>query len=245
MAASPWTELRSGTRSNAASGKFTPEGVKADALQFALSDIVPSFHKACQTIAKAKADVAERRSRLKVEGPDKSDLAGAMRRAEIRALLRGMKPKKQAQFFARHGDAVPAEVAAAVTEMPADFSGAPKTRHDLLAASALEAQHGAEIAESAELEEAIAAAVSAVEIGRDEVRLEAVALDERNFNELEAPVEQKRPAPWLRRRKSASGVEEIRVVDLDRRVQRLATPDEIERGIFYRDFDRFKEEKAA
>ena len=71
------------TRSNVASGKFTPEGVKDDALKFALGDLVPTLHRARTTIKKAKAEVADRKSKLKVEGPDKSDVAGAFRRMEI------------------------------------------------------------------------------------------------------------------------------------------------------------------
>jgi hypothetical protein len=35
------------------------------------------------------------------------------------------------------------------------------------------------------------------------------------------------------------------VVDLDRGVERLATPEEMERGIEYRDYEHFKEGKAA
>jgi hypothetical protein len=51
------------TRSNAASGKFTPEGVKDDTLKFALSDLVPRLHRARSTIKKAKVEVTERKSR--------------------------------------------------------------------------------------------------------------------------------------------------------------------------------------
>jgi hypothetical protein len=53
------------SRASAASGKFTPEGVKDDALKFALSDLVPSLHKARQTIRKArpKSPTANRSSR--------------------------------------------------------------------------------------------------------------------------------------------------------------------------------------
>ena len=87
------------TRSNAASGKFTPEGVKDDALKFAISDLVPSLHKARTTIKKAKAEIAERKAKLKVEGPDKSDLAGAVRRTEIRNFLRAMKGNDQKNFL--------------------------------------------------------------------------------------------------------------------------------------------------
>ena len=110
---------------------------------------------------------------------------------------------------------------------------------------ALEAQHGPEIAEISELEEAIAAAESAVETGRDEVRLEVGVQDERKFNEMAAPIEAKHDAPWLKRSRNSNGAEEIRVVDLDRRVERPATPEEIACGIEYRDYDHFMEGRAA
>jgi len=77
------------------------------------------------------------------------------------------------------------------------------------------------------------------------VRLEAGALDERKFNELAAPIEEEHAAPWLRRHKDMGGAEEIRVVDLDRGIERLATPEEVEQGVFYRNYDHFKERKAA
>ena len=135
-----------------------------------------------------------------------------------------MKLEEQTQFFARFDENVPPEVAMAKIELPPSLSGVPKSRHDLITANALQAQHGPEIAEIAELEEAIAAAESAVEAGRNEVRLEVGVIDERKFNELAAPIEAKHDAPWLRRRKDAAGREEIRVVDLDRRIERLASP---------------------
>ena len=84
-----------------------------------------------------------------------------------------------------------------------------------------------------------------METGRDEVRLEVGVHDERKFNEMAAPIEAKHDAPWLRRGKNSNGAEEIRVVDLDRGVERPATPEEIERGIEYRDYDHFMEGKAA
>ena len=92
-------QIEAHTRSNAASGKFTPEGVKDDALKFALSDLVPSLHRARMTIKKAKAEVAERKSKLKVEGPDKSDVAAAFRRMEIRTFLREMKAERADKIF--------------------------------------------------------------------------------------------------------------------------------------------------
>jgi hypothetical protein len=164
---------------------------------------------------------------------------------KFRTFLRNMKGSEQKNYFARYGDDLPGEVAMAILEMPPEFSGVPKSRHDLMRTRALEAQHGPEIAEIAELAEAITAAESAVETGRDEVRLEVGVLNEGEFNEMAAPVEAKHDAPWLKRSKGPNGAEEIRVVDFDRGVERPATPEEISNGVEYRDYDHFKEGRAA
>jgi hypothetical protein len=67
------------TRSSTASGRFTAAGVKDDLLKYTLNELVPALHKARLTIKKAKAEVEDRKSKLKVDGPDKSDIAGAFR----------------------------------------------------------------------------------------------------------------------------------------------------------------------
>jgi hypothetical protein len=113
-----------------------------------------------------------------------------------------------------------------------------------LTESARQTLYGPQLAEIATLEEAIAAAESAVETARDEVRLEAGALDERKFNELAAPIETKHSAPWLRRR-TEGGAEVIRVVDLEQGVERPATPAEIEAGLFFKNHDDYIGKDAA
>jgi len=232
------------TRNAAASGRFTPEGVKDDALKFALNNLVPDLHRARTTIKKARAEVAERKSKLRVEGPDKTDIAGAFRRMEIRTFLREMTKDQQAQYFATQGDNLPADIAMAILELPAAFSSVPQSRHDLLAEGARQAAHGPELAEIAKLEEAIVATESAVEAARDEVRLEAGALAEGQFNELAAPIEARHNAPWLRRCKEGDA-EVIRVVDLERGVERAATPAEIESGVYFKDHDDYLGKEAA
>ena len=156
-----------------------------------------------------------------------------------------MKPDELTNYFARISDNLLTEIAQAVTELPAEYSGVPQSRHDLLTERALNAQYGDAIAEIKEIEQAIEAAESSVEAARDEVRLEVGIHDPAKFNELAAPVEAKQDAPWLRRRKNSDGTEEINVVDLDKKAERPATPDEIESGIEYRDYDHFMEGKAA
>jgi hypothetical protein len=228
------------TQINKTSGKFTREGARDDVLNYALNSLIPDLHKARLTIKKARAEVAERKSKLKIEGPDKSDVAAAFRRMEIRTFLREMKDAEQPEFFAKHSDNLPAEVVAAVLEMPPGFSGVPPERYEWLTQRALAECHGPEIAETAELDEAISAAESAVETGRDEVRLEVGGIDKQKFDELAAPIEARHAAPWLRRRGA-----EVHVVDLERRVERPPTDEELATGIFANTHDDFLQEQAT
>jgi hypothetical protein len=164
---------------------------------------------------------------------------------EIRTRLNNMKPDELTNYFAKYGDNLPTEIAQTVTELPPEYSGVPQSRHDLLTERALNAQYGDAIAEIKEIEQAIEAAESSVEAARDEVRLEVGIHDPAKFNELAAPIEAKHDAPWLRRSKNSSGAEEIRVVDLDRKIERPATPEEIESGIEYRDYDAYMKGTVA
>jgi hypothetical protein len=92
---------------NKTDSRFTPDGVRDDLLKFVQTDAVPVLHRGRTTIKKARAEVAERRSKLKVQGPDPSDAAAAIRRMEIRTRLREMKPNEQRNYFARDGDNLP------------------------------------------------------------------------------------------------------------------------------------------
>ena len=56
-------------------------------------EVVPGFHKGRLAIAQAKQEVAARRAKLTPPTVDKSDAAGALRRQEIRALVRSLDQK--------------------------------------------------------------------------------------------------------------------------------------------------------
>jgi len=228
------------TQSNKTSGKFTREGARDDVLNYALSSLIPGLHKARMTIKRAKAEVAERKSKLKLEGTDPSDIAAAFRRMEVRTFLREMKSEERAKYFLSHGDNLPSDVAMAVLELPPEYSGVTTTQHELLAHRVLAARHGPEIAETAELEEALSAAESAVESGRDELRLEVGGIDKQKFDELAAPIEARHSAPWLRRRGA-----EVHVVDLERRVERKPTDEELAIGIFANTHDEYMKKQTT
>jgi hypothetical protein len=94
---------------------------------------------------------------------------------------------------------------------------------------------GASFAELKELERAIEAAESAVEAGRDEVRLEAGVFDPHKFDQLAAPVEAKANAPWLKKFRE-NGEDVVRKIEIPEGQKfgsaPLATPEEIANGIF-------------
>jgi hypothetical protein len=228
------------TQNNKTSGKFTREGARDDVLNHALNSLIPDLHKARLTIKRAKAEVAERKSKLKIEGPDPSDIAAAFRRMEIRTRLREMKDAEQREYFAKYGDNLPSEVAAAVLELPPEYSGVMTPEHERVAQHALAARHGAEIGEIAELEESIAVTDSVIEIARDELRLEVGGIDKQKWDELAAPIEARHAAPWLRRRGA-----EVHVVDLEKRVERQPTADELATGIFANTHDEYLKEQTT
>jgi len=156
-----------------------------------------------------------------------------------------MKPEELSNYFARYGDNLSAEIAQAVIELPPEYSGVHRLRHDLLTERVLDVQSGDAIQKMKEIEQTIEAAESSVEAARDEVRLEVGIYDTAKFNGLAAPIEAKHDAPWLRRRKSSDGREKIFAVDLDRKVERQATPAEIETGIEDRNYNNYMKGIAA
>jgi hypothetical protein len=226
--------------SSKASGKFTPEGVRDHVLNFALKNLVPDLHKARMTIKRVRAEVAERKSRLKIETPFFGDVASAMRRREIRDFLRAMDAAQQAEYFASRGDNLSAEVLDAVIEMEPEFSGVSLERHGQLRQRALSTLYGPETAEIAELEEAVSVAEMAVELARDEVRLEIGGIPPNEFDALAAPIEAKHAAPWLRRRNGT-----IHLVDMERRVERVPSDEELATGILADNYDAYRNAQTA
>lgn len=226
------------TATTAKDARLTPKGRRDAVMRSVLHNLIPDAHNTRQTIKNARAEVLERKSKLTVDGPDKSDIAAAFRRQEIRDLIREMKSADLPRFLARADLAT--EIAVAVLEMPAEFSGVPRDQHERLRQRVLTERFGPELAELAQIELAIAAAESTVEIGRDELRLEIGGLSVHEFNALAAPIEAKHAAPWLRRRGG-----EVHVVDLERRVERQPTDEELAIGIFADTHDEYLKEQTT
>jgi hypothetical protein len=226
---------------HAAGGRYTPEGVRQATLQSALHGPVPALYRARRDIKLAKAERDALRSKITMQKADKTDVVSAMLRAEMRDWLRAKPQAERDAYITKNLDKLDPQMVLAVTEVPVEMTGIAGTHRDLLVERAFEAQHGETIAEIRELDRGIERAESSVEASRDEVRKEA-GVDEKTFDELAATIEAKEPAAWLRRK---PGSEEVRVVDLERGVERQPTPEELASGIEATTLDEFNARRAA
>jgi hypothetical protein len=229
------------------SGKFTAAGAADEALQYALSELVPTFKRGRNTIDVAKAEAKSLRDTIKLKQPDKSDIVGAMHRREMREFLKAMPAKDRNRYVSQRRENMDPNLALAIVEMPAEFSGVlASDRNDLLD-RALEAQHGNKMTQLRDLEHAIEVAASAVETGRDEVRAEA-GLDERTFNERAAPAEAKARMHYLKKF-IEDGHEVVRVFEWAPGGQtgswRIPTPEQIATGHFYDSMDDYRRHNPA
>jgi hypothetical protein len=227
---------------SAKSGRFTPEGLNNDVLQFALNEAVPKLKRGRDTIAAAKEEAAGLREKTKLRGPDTADQwkVGLMLRAVDRF---ASMTQEQRNKLTRNPDTLDPITAEALVTAPASLTGISETHRHMLVDRALQAQHGDKIAELKELERAIEVAASAVEAARHEVRLESAVFDPHKFNELAAPVEAKANAPWLKKFRE-NGADVVRRIEIPEGQKfgsaPLATPEDIERGVFADDAETYR-----
>ncbi|MBR1238177.1 hypothetical protein [Bradyrhizobium sp. AUGA SZCCT0182] len=226
--------------------RFTPEGRREQLLDYAAKELAPILKQSRNALERAKQDLAARRANLKPPTADKGDLVGAMLRREIRDWLGRMDASKQAEFLASQGANLDPNIAMAIIEAPPEMGVVSPTQRERIIDRRMRAQFGTEIDDLGDVEDAIKRAEASVEQSRELLQIEAAAGDRRKFDEAAAPFEKPVAAAWLRK----SG-DEIHVVDLERNIGRKPTPQELETGIFYENYEAYaaargiKTEEAA
>ena len=235
------------------SGKFTSSGIADDMTRHVLSNSTPVFKRGRNAIDAAKREAKELRDKIQLKPPDKADIVGALRRREIREFLKAMPPKDRNAFVTKNRENMDPDMALAIVEMPAAFSGVLEMDRNQLIDAALQAQHGEAMKDLVQLERAIEITESAVETGRDEARL-ATGLSPHDFGKRAAPFEQKAVGPkhWLKKQ-TEGGKEVIRVIyegptGIGNNVGllgRAATADEIENGEYFANVDEWRRANSA
>ncbi len=91
------------------------------------------------------------RDRIKLQPPDKTGIVGALRCREMREFLREMPVKERNAYVSRRRENMDPDLALAIVEMPAEFSGVLGSDRNDLIDSALQAEleHAIEVAEIA------------------------------------------------------------------------------------------------
>jgi hypothetical protein len=174
----------------------------------------------------AKRDAESRRANLTAAAPDKTDLAGAIMRQELRAHIRELSAQKRTALL---NDPDPV-VALAVTEAPAMLSGVTPATHKRLTDKAIEALHPGELETVVELEKAIETLERAVKATGAEIRGELSVPPAAFAKMLEGVKDPKAEAPKLQRYG-----DEIRVLTENGKgelIARKATAEEIQLGQF-------------
>jgi hypothetical protein len=207
----------------AASSQYTQKGIDA-----AVRDLIPSQLRALQVakspLAKLKRDVASKREALRPADPDKSDLAGAIERGEIRNHFRSLNPGERHALLLTTTDLRLIE--AAVTAPP-ELSGFTTSDSELverIEARYIALRHPAEVAELEALDKLVAEAEAIIGVARSEIRT-ASAMEQRQFEREAAKIE---AAVWI---VGDPGREQVCEPGPDgTATYRPATPDEIAVG---------------
>jgi hypothetical protein len=157
---------------------FTAIGRKQQLTSWFQATALPKLKAVRSALAAAEAEVETTRAKMTVAQIDKSDVAGALLRGEIRTWLRGMDPAKRSTMLVM--GSLPQATSLAILEAPAELSGVSAKEHARLQATVLESAHPAETAKIRAIEEgaqalasveraALMALTEATGVGRGEV----------------------------------------------------------------------------
>lgn len=224
-------------RNLAADKRFTEEGARDQFRGHILQESVPAFYRGRLAVNRARQELDQKRAMLQLPKGDPTDTAAAIRRMGIQTWLRSLSQGERDKV-ARVENIDP-QIREAILEVPAMMTGIAESHRARMAEAVLRETHGPLLDEIAELGEAIEVAESAVQAGRDSVRLDT-GLSRAEFEQEARTVEQRHSVAWLRRRGN-----ELKVVDLDRLVEREATADELANGIEAATREEFEVKRVA
>ena len=234
---------------------LTDIGQQLRALDFGFSAVMPDVLRGRRALRKAQQEVATRRSKLQQPKSDPSDIAAAMRRQELRSIMRSMDNKTRDAFLRQNGrlTGLDPEIRQAIVEMPASLSGVSETMHDEFLREATEALNGPALDEIHTLERAIEIAASALEEGRGEIQREAIAVDPAyadpdRFEARAVEAAKLKDQPWLKTF-NENGAEILRKFNWNEATNSggwtIPTSEEIENGIVAETRDEFDRLKTA
>lgn len=247
-----WDAKRAELKANQ---ELTDIGKQRAALDFAFSAVMPDNLKARRTLRKAEMEVASKRAKLQQPKSDPGDLAAALRRQELRGIMRSLDDKGRDEFLRKNGllTGLNPELRQALVEMPPSVSGISQQKHDEFMREATEALNGEALQEIQTLERAIEIAASALEEGKSEIQREAIAVDpayadQDRFEARAVEAAALADPPWLKVHQEG-GMEILRKFNWNEETKSggwtIPTSEEIENGIVAETKDEYDKLKVA
>jgi hypothetical protein len=222
-------------------GNLSHEG-RNNATKAALRSVLRDVRDSGAQVLEMKARLNAIQASIAMPKFDKTDVAGALARQEIRQALRGMSLGDRAGLL--FGEGADPRWIDAVLEAPALLSGTPPELYEQAKGQRIEGLFAREIADGEDLNQQIEEAEAALQIARQDVA-RAANLPEHEVNKLVDEVNSKRDAPWLRREKDLSGNEVIIVVPIKGGAARPATEQEQRDGRYFDSLQEFNAARAA
>jgi hypothetical protein len=222
----------------AQSGKFTESGLSA-----ALRDLLPGTIRSLQTakapITALKREIKSKRDALRPADPDKTDLAGALERGEIRTHLRNLKPGEREALLMSTADIRLIEAAVTAPPELSGFAATNRDTIDKIEQRYVALRHPAEVAELESLDELVSSAEAITTVARNGLR-QTAQLDAQTFEREAAKIE---AAVWL---VGSPGQEQVCEPGPDgTAIYRIATSDEVATGYHYANLADYQSARAT
>ncbi|CCE97206.1 conserved hypothetical protein [Sinorhizobium fredii HH103] len=148
-------------------GTLSQKGLDEAMREFVTKEIVPQLARARGKLETSTENVDAKRQALTIPKPDKSDVAGALLRQELRTYLRGLSLGQRAALLLQNPD--PATIAA-VFEAPNHLSGIDDKLRTELEAAIVAASHPQKLAQIQDERDCIQIAQIAINHAVDEIR---------------------------------------------------------------------------
>jgi hypothetical protein len=166
-----------------ASGKYSAQGLRDETRTLARRDTLPTLSMAQAAVELASQALAADRAKMTIPQADPADVAGAVRRGEMRSWFRTMGAAKAMQYLL--SDDADDVMILAVMEGPAALSGLTEEMRGQVQGRFIEARHSGELARLEEMEEVITLTSAAIETARYQLRQE-IGFAENEMPQFEA-----------------------------------------------------------
>jgi hypothetical protein len=215
------------------SGKLTDAGLREQLTADLEKQFAPKLNQARRPVRALRQRLDTLKAEIRPKQPDPSNIVAELQRQELRSYLLDLeKPADRVKLAMSD-----ARFAEAALGGPLPLSGLPETVYNELLNAHLQAEHGDKLAEAEAIAEALEAGEAALQMAESQMRREFGS--PQAFDKIVAATKQ---VPWLvcaNVIENGKIVEKITVKDLEARVERKATPEELADGQYFKSYEEY------